>query len=202
MNDAAVPKNKVRTWVVVVPVAALGLLMLALGAGFVGLYLVSSDAAPFRLLARTLPFPAAAVDGQYIRYSEWSDDTRAFVALAEQGQVSIPGAFSRHDIAKNVMDRLIRNRLLERLARERGIEVSADEVDKEYGKVAADSAEQKLLGEMLKALGWSDRDVKEQIVRPYLLGRRLSERLGSVAAADQAVADALQKANVKIYVKY
>lgn len=202
MSDGTERKRRRRIWPVVLPVALLGAIVAAAAVGMIGLYVLGSTAAPFRFLADVLPFPAAYVDGQAIRYSEWSEDTRAFVALAEEGKVSIPGAVSRHDIAKNVMDRLVRNRVLERIAKERGIEVTDAEIDKEYASVAGNDADQKTLEAMLKELGWSEVDVKTQIVRPFLLGQRLSERLGSVAAAEKAIADATAAADVKVLVKY
>ncbi len=196
----SVKKANVLFWVA--PAALVGLLFLTLGVGLVGLYVYSSDAWPFVALAKALPFPAALVNGEIIRYSEWSDDTRAFLALAESGKVAVSGAATRHEIAKNVMDRLVRNRIMAALAAEKGVTIADSEIEKEFSAVAANAGEQKSLEEMLKALGWSDQDVKDQIVRPYLLGRRLSERLGSTTAAEALVADALQKANIKIFVKF
>jgi len=201
MNDER-PKKIARTWIVVIPIVIVGVAVLTATVGVLGLYVFSSSAAPFTLLAHAFPFPAAYVDGQAIRYSDWSDDTRAFVALAEQGKVSIPGAVSRHDIAVNVMDRLVRNKVLDKLALERGIAVSDTEIGKEFDRVASGSENRATLEAMLKALGWSDNDVKTQIVRPYLLGQRLAERLGSVAEADQAIEDAIAASDVKILVKF
>jgi FKBP-type peptidyl-prolyl cis-trans isomerase (trigger factor) len=100
------------------------------------------------------------------------------------------------------MDRLIRNRVLEKVAKERGIQVSAKEIDDEYDKVVADSKDRKTLEEMLRALGWRESDVKEKIVRPYLLGRRLGERVGSVAEAEKIISEAIKNANTKIFVRF
>ncbi len=189
-------------WFVVVPVAVAGSLVAAVGAGILCLYVLGNDSAPVRLLAAAIPFPAATVDGVSIRWSRWNDLTRAFVALAEQGKTSISGAASRHDIGRNVLDRLVRNAVLERVAERRGIVVADAEADAEYRRVAKDQDDRQTLDALLRELGWSDADVKREIIRPYLIGRRLSERLGSVAAAEKEVDQAMADAPVKVYVRF
>ncbi len=183
-------------------ILCIGFSLLFIAIGVVGLYGFSSDALPFRLMARVFPFPAANVNGDLIRYSVWSADTRAFVGLAEAGKESIPDALTRHDIAQSVLDRLIRNQVLERIAEEKGISVTDSEVDIEYLRVIQKKEDAESMKATLKTLDWSVADVKVRIIRPYLLGRRLTERLGSVAAADVVVAKALQEATVQVYVRF
>ncbi len=189
-------------WWTVVPIGAVGLVTALATWGLLGLYVFGQDGLHVRLLAKVFPFPVASVDGSVIRYDEWSGITRAFVSLAEQGKVSVPGSVSRHDIGRNVLNRLIQNRVLLDLARERGITVTEDEIDAHFRGVADDPGDRKTLGELLTALGWSEADVKERVVKPYLVGRRLQERLGSVAAADKALEEASAAAAIKVYVKF
>ncbi len=183
-------------------ILCIGFSLFFVSIGVVGLYGFSSDALPFRLMARVFPFPAARVNGELIRYSVWSDDTRAFVGLAEAGKESIPDALTRHDIAQSVLDRLVRNQVLERVAEEKGISITDSEVDAEYLRVTEKKEDAASMKTTLKTLDWSVADVKLQIIRPYLLGRRLTERLGSVAAADVVLVKALQEANVQVYVRF
>ncbi len=196
------PSRKPRNvWIVVLPVAFFGFVLSLCLLGILSLYVFSWDGAPARFLAGVFPFPAATVDGTVVRWSVWNDDTRAFMLLAEQGKVSIPGAITRDQIGKDVLDRLIRNAILKRVADEHGITVSDAEVNAEYVKIKDGPKDQAALAEMLKSLGWSEADVKSQVVMPYLLGRTLSERLGSVAAAEKELADAAARAKIQIFVK-
>jgi hypothetical protein len=196
------PSSVGRLGLLVGVILCIGFTALFVGIGVVGLYGLSSDAVPFRLLAQVFPFPAARVNGDLIRYSVWSADTRAFVGLAEAGKESIPDALTRHDIAQNVLDRLVRNQVLERITEEKGIHVTDSEVDAEYARVTGKKEDAVSMKASLKALGWSVADLKTQIIRPYLLGKRLTERMGSVAAGDALLQKALKEAEVEVYVRF
>ncbi|TAL20525.1 hypothetical protein EPN90_00730 [Patescibacteria group bacterium] len=202
MSQPAGEINSARVWFAVLPAVLLGFLVMLMIVGWFLIYVIKEDSRFAHALARVIPYPAAAVDGQYIFYAEWAGITRAFLSLAEKGQVSITGAVSRHDIADNVMNVLIRDKILFSLARERGITVSDAEVTEEYGRAVSNSQDRQTLAVLLRGLGWSERQVKEQIVRPYVVGRRLAERLGSVALAEKAIAEARAGARIKIFVRY
>lgn len=165
--------------------------------GCVSIYLLSSRTWPVVFLSRLLPFPAASVNGTWIPFSVWASDTNAFVALAEQGKPSIPSALSRPDIGRAVMQTLIRNQVIVDLAKKQGIEVTSMEIDAAF----ADLQKTTVSKDALRTLHWSDATIKEQIVLPSLLGKRLAERLGSVTAADTAVQDAMKKAEAKVFLR-
>jgi hypothetical protein len=202
MTDAARTPRPRGSLFFAVFVAAVGAALLLACGTMTAIYTLRLDAAPIRAVAAIVPIPAARVDGSLIRYAEWIEDTRAFLALAESGRGSIPGARTRDEIGQSVMARLIRNRILERIAADRGITVSDAEVDAELAAAASDDAGRRALADLLQGLGWSERELKEKVLRPAVVARRLADRLGSVAAAEAAVEEALGRASVQVYVRY
>ncbi len=155
------------------------------------------------MIAHALPLPAATVNGNVIRYSEYLDDLvtvrRFFAKQAEQAAADgAPfDAPSDAELRKGVLDRLVQAEILSEETARFNVSASADEVDAEYDKIAA--AEGANPEEKIQELyGWSVAQFKEKVMKPYVLQTKLAvviendETLGGAAKAraEEALAKA------------
>jgi parvulin-like peptidyl-prolyl isomerase len=134
-----------------------------------------------------LPYPAALVNNQSIKYSDYLEDVdtlkRFFAAQLADGvpAESIPDEQEMHD---NALKRLIFTTVLEQEAKKRGLKVSPEEIDKEYKTLVDQSGgEEKLQAELQDLYGWGAEQFKQKVLSMYLLQNKLAEAL----AADETL---------------
>lgn len=138
-------------------------------------YTSRSHGAFSRVSARLLPLPAALVQGRPVWLSNVFADARGFLAWQEMQKNVMPDErLGWEEIEQNVLARHVEMAQLAALAQERGIAVTDAEVDAEFAKTS-DPA----IAEMRKALGWSERDFKKNVIAVYLLRNRLAQTLGT-----------------------
>ncbi len=152
-------------------------------------------------MTQWFPFPAAIVNGQWLRYSEMQtsvtdaiDVTKRFMndaALADS-LGPIPEA---SEIAETEYDRLIDVAVLEQAAADYEIEATDQEVDDLYtqqilSQVGGDEAQ---VTQTLEELyGWTVVEFKEKVVRELVLRQELQEKLLADSDAEYTAAG-LQK---------
>lgn len=160
-----------------------------------------------KIVTKILPYPAAIVDGSVILWSSYQENLATLERFYQiQRDHAALGSVvpSENEMQKRVLDRLIRDRLIENLAARYDISVSYDDVLKAYNQAlintavtTAPLARERVAAELkaettLKSqYGLSAGEYREKMLRPFLISQRLQEKL----AQDNTLnADKLQKA--------
>ena len=173
--------------VAVVGIVALVLLVLVpfVYTGIV-LYSQASRNAFTDKLTQWFPYPAAIVNGEWLRYSEVNTSIDEAVAITEQfsddtaliadlGTLPTPA-----EIADEEYTRLIQVAILEQLALEQGIEATPEEVDALYedailSQVGGD--EEQVASTLEDLYGWTVDEFKQKVVRELVLRDELQTKL-------------------------
>ncbi len=142
-----------------------------------------------------LPYPAAMVDSNPIRYSEFLSDVdtlhRFYAKIAETENVGGPLPTDA-EIRKTAMDRLVQNVVLDEAAVKYNVKVSQQEIDDEYNKLAQQRTDTDISKEIYDLYGWTIPQFKEKVMRPYVMQMKLAEAMDQDAALNK---EALDKAN-------
>lgn len=159
----------------------------------IGIYKYGWSGPATDVVVRTLPYPAALVNNNIIKYSEFTDDIKTLTRFyskigGEQPDMVAP---SEEEIRNNVMDRLIQNEVLKESAVKFGLSVSSQEIDDEFTKLAAQRGSESgsISEEIMDLYGWSVSQFKEKVLRPYLLQQKLAEALAEDEEMNQAAED-------------
>lgn len=145
---------------------------------------------------QVIPLPAASVNGQWVNYAEWRDGvdtvTHFYAQKEELGLSSSLPDLTTAQIELNELDRLIEKQLLEDLAAQYQITVSAEEIETEYTTSilpqATDEAE--VIKTVETLYGWTLDEFKQEIVREVVLRGKLQTAMN----ADETInASAKQK---------
>lgn len=149
-----------------------------------------------------VPLPALIIDGKSITFNEIEKNLsslRQFYESQDFSSVGLRVDFSTSDgekrlklKEKDVINKLVEDIMIERLAQERGIKISKSEVDQnierkleEYG--TKDDVESSLA----KLYGWSLEDFKEKVVLPQMYQEQLlasvEKEIGSLEIAKQKI---------------
>ncbi len=164
--------------------AVFSLTFIALFVAIAGFLLVvfRPDNSVGMMLRRVFPFPIVVVDGSFISFGEVDgnrESIRRFYesqssALSERGlrvDFETPDGKKRLLIReKDIVNKLVEDRIIISLARERGIRFSDDEVEKKLGEtMQKEGGDRENLESRLKSLyGWELSDFREKIVLPSL----------------------------------
>lgn len=122
--------------------------------GMVGLcaYRFNLDNKFVSAVTRVLPFPAAIVDGRVITWFEWRDQVKAVTRFSAKQL----GTVDASQIEKDVLEKMIKEKLLYRLARKHGVKLS-DEDLAEFVKTTEDEAggKDKFEKYVTESFGWT-----------------------------------------------
>jgi hypothetical protein len=148
----------------------------------VGIYKYGWHGTATKVLTKALPYPAALVNNNLIRYSDFTDDLQTlnrFYSKLSERDPSGPAAPSDAEVRKTVMDRLIQNEVLKELAVKYNLTVTDKDIDDEFSKLASQpTADNKSISdEIMDLYGWTVPQFKEKVLRPYLLQQKLAEVL-------------------------
>jgi parvulin-like peptidyl-prolyl isomerase len=126
----------------------------------------------------TLDLPAAKVNGTAISYSAFTSDlesARHFFSGAAGAGAEMP---DDEELRQGVLDRLIEQVVIEEEAKRFGVEVTQEEIDTEFQKLAdaegGDPAEQ-----INELYGWTIEEFKNKVMRYYVLEGKLAEALAN-----------------------
>jgi len=138
-----------------------------------------------------LPFPAAYIKGAgFISIAEIkSDDTavKKFYESQDFSQLGLRIDFNT-DQGKNrlkikekdIINKLIENKIIETLAQKRGISVDDATVNQEVDDgIAQYGNRENLMSELSRLYGWSIADFEKKVVKPELYAEKLSETFSS-----------------------
>lgn len=156
---------------------AAGLVILLITAGFVGLYVYSPIGKLTRPIFKEVPFPVAIIGNvnAVITSSELIsnvDAVRKFYESQDYSKLGLRVDFSTAEgkkrlkiKEKDVFDKLIEDKIIERLANERGIVVTTADGQKSIEEKIAQSGDRKALELSLESLyGWSINEFRDKVV--------------------------------------
>lgn len=141
----------------------------------------------FAAAEKAIPFPAAHVKGSgFISVGEVKEDDQAvrkfyesqdFEKLGMRIDFSTDQGQKRLKVKeKEIINKLIENKVIESLAKKRGIAISDDTVDQEVDQnIEQFGNRQNLMSELSRLYGWTLEDFKQKVVKPELYAQKLSE---------------------------
>lgn len=174
---------------IIVTVVALVLVVLV---GWWQLYLVQNTNTFFYRVTRALPLPVASVDGEMVRYGDYLmyyNSSAHYLQRSEQLNLSSEDGKRQLDFVKRKsINTVIADAYAAKIAREKGITVSQDRVDKVVdedrnttnGRISQETYD----ASALNVLGWTP-DEYRQDVRAKLLRQDVSYEIDSQARARQ-----------------
>lgn len=128
-----------------------------------------------------VPYPAAMVNYRPIKLYDFRKEVETLTFYYQQQKSANPDLVQIPDnkeIKRMVLERLIRNEFLIEQARKEKISVSKAEIDQELDKIIAEAGSS---GEVEKTLretyNWSLSEFKLKILKPFLLGSKLEEKI-------------------------
>lgn len=155
-------------------------------------------------MTQWFPFPAAIVNGEWLRYSSVQTSIAEAISVTERfmGDAALADTLGpipeASEIAETEYDRLVDVAVLEQVAVDYGIEATDQEVDDLYteqilSQVGGDEAQ---VTQTLEELyGWTVDEFKQKVVRELVLRQELQEKLltdndsAYTAAALQKITD-------------
>ena len=181
-------------------IAAAGAVVLvfaALSALLVAVYKYDSTNRFVRFFEKKIPFPAVYIRGAgFISINEIKDNTaavRKFYESQDFEQIGMRVDFSTDQgqkrlkiKEKEIVNKMIENKIIQNLAKKRGISIS----DQLVGQQVEDSVNQfgnreKLMSELARLYGWTLSDFQEKAVKPELYAESLTEPFASEINTDE-----------------
>lgn len=144
--------------------------------------------------AQIFPYPAAVISGvNFISLNSLETNLRAVKRFYENqdfGSIGLQVDFTTTDgqkrlkvKEKDVLEKMIENRIIEILANKNGIVLTKDAIVQEVSKQLAQYGNQEDLTDKLQRLyGWTINDFEEKIVKPDMYKSKLAEKLKQVNA--------------------
>jgi parvulin-like peptidyl-prolyl isomerase len=182
--DKKTKKNRKLMFVIL---STAGVIFLLLAAAVLGVYKYDRDDRFFLALEKAVPFPAAYVSGAGgISVGETKEDLRAvkkFYESQDFEQIGMRIDFSTEQgkkrlkiKEKEILNKLVENKIIEALAEEKGISVSDADVKAQIeSNIEQFGNRQNLMSELSRLYGWSLADFQEKVVKPEILAEKLTE---------------------------
>lgn len=153
--------------------------------------------------ARVFPYPVARVNRSFILTPEYQKDINTLIRFykfeAEGSGLPTPGY---EEISSSVLDRIIRNRIMAKMADDLDIEITNNELDTRFLEMTSKMGSPEEVEEILdETYGWSESEFRKNIVRNILLQEKIKEKLEAIADLDAKIEEELGKATIKIYIK-
>lgn len=167
--------------------AALIVLVLAFVASLIAVYAVSNPSVFVDRLKSRMPYPVAIIsyrDGiTYLALSQNMASVRRFYESQDFGKIGLRVDFSTEDgqkrfkvREKEVLNKMIEDAAIKRLAKERGITVSQDEaVQGVSRKLEEYGSGEEVKKDLERLYGWTLSDFEEKVVMPSLYQEKLEE---------------------------
>ncbi|MDI6778157.1 MAG: peptidylprolyl isomerase [Patescibacteria group bacterium] len=174
-------------------IASAGLIFIALLVLIAGVYKYNWNNRFVAACEKIIPLPAVYMGkAGIITTGEVGEDVRSvrkFYDSQDFEQIGMRVDFSTDQgkkrlllKEKEVLDKLIENKIIENLANKRGISISDSDVSTEVQtSINQFGNKQKLMSELARLYGWSLSDFKEKVVKPELYAEKLAEIYASEA---------------------
>lgn len=168
----------------------------------IGLYRYQWDDTYTNRIIEVIPYPAALVNWQIVKYADFRSDVEAleyfYQKQAELSEEEIT-SLSTEQIKKNVLDRLIEDEFVAQKAGEKNIKVSAEEVDQEYQAIVDQAGSSEEIDQTLKELyGWSSDQFKTKVLYTFLLRSKLEKEIKKEPAVDSATRSRAEEVLAKV----
>ncbi len=128
-------------------------------------------------VARMVGLPAGFVDSSRISYVDFQEDLMAVRHFYDFQAAKNPGfpAPSAEEMRKSVWDRLAKNLILKKTAREAELTINQKDLDQEFEKVIKDLGSKEAAEQMVsETYGWTGAQFKNKILLPFLLQEKLA----------------------------
>ncbi len=204
--------NKATQKIIAISVALFLLIVLTVGAGLViqGIYTKQTESSSARLAAKVFSLPAANVNGKSLKYERFlqtRDAVRKFIN-SEAGKDVGATMPPEKELNENILEQLIRQKLVEAVAEEKDISVTDEEVNQIFDEVAAQAASstQSTISEYLQDnYGWNEDNFREYVLRPALLEQKVGQAIGTDAdpyALENLLLANRQDPKVVVYLRF
>jgi parvulin-like peptidyl-prolyl isomerase len=167
----------------------------------VGVYRYGWDGRVTRLVTALLPYPAAIIEGQVIRYADFQEDLGILEDFYETERKKSPETDFPDDqeLRGRVMERLLKDQMARILAARYGIEVTSEDVRKTYESTILDQSdgashvrsEAKAEATLQDLYGIDVSQFKDRVLMPFLLRQKLEEK---IRQDDELNAEKIKKA--------
>jgi FKBP-type peptidyl-prolyl cis-trans isomerase (trigger factor) len=145
--------------------------------------------------AKGVPYPAGLVKWKVITYSDYLQDLDALEHFysRQQEAAGLP-APEEKVLEKAVMDRMVRNIAVAKIARERGVWVKQDELKAEFQSTVSQVGTTEEAELLLKDLyGWNSRTFMDRVLKYFVLEEKLLSEFGGSAELEGAIAAEIAK---------
>lgn len=153
---------------------------------------------------QVIPLPAASVNGEWINYAEWREGVATVNHFYSQKEelglsTSLPD-LTIEQIESNELNRLIEKKLLEDLAGQYSITVSAEEIEDEYTTSILPQAtsEAEVIETVETLYGWTLDQFKQEIVREVVLRSKLQEAMNADETVNTAAKQRIDEAKAAL----
>ena len=197
--DCAKGYKHCAKWVCLVAFLS-GLLIFLMGLAL-GIYFLSWNNLITQKISKIIPYPIAIVSGtSWVTVNEFQERTNALRRYHELR--SLNERFADYDLSqgvgnnyfqvtkKNLLSQMIRNILLERIAKERGIEVSDTELTEQLESIIQEHGGREVLEQKLfRIYNLSLADFSEDVIKGQLLEKKLYQHLltqGEISADEES----------------
>jgi foldase protein PrsA len=182
-------KKKTQLIILLTVIILVGAFFLLASFGFVVYYLeINSPAVAW--IVKILPYPAAVVDGQIVKYSDWKTEFADWQTAIKIRGTEVTEAQLRED----VLNKLINEKLLNKLAADYDVEVTADELDAKLGELGAKDEIEKQIKD---SFGWTPEQFKLYILTPNIIAEKtraaILEDKDNLGAAEDRAKSILEK---------
>jgi hypothetical protein len=129
-------------------------------------------------LSNYIPFPAMVIDGEYISFKKFVDETnKVQLYLDRQKSRGIINELPpRKEVKENIKKYFIRQHVMNELANQYKVTVSKEEIKTEIEKLKSQLRSEDTIEKVLKDVyGWNLADFENKIIKPYVLGVKISK---------------------------
>lgn len=203
-------KAQQKMTAIIAGLVLLTVLTLTVGFTIYGIYANQNQDSVSRFVAKALSLPAASVEGRKVTYERFlntRDAVRRFIN-SEAGRDVGAAMPSDDQLNQNILEQLIRQKLVAVIAEEKQISISNEELDEVFNEVAeqaASSTESDINTYLHDNYGWNKQNFREYVLQPALLEQKLAQALageGNPMALENMLAGKRQGEDVVVYLRF
>ena len=165
--------NWLKIGIVAISIIWLAYFVCAVVAG-VGLYQSHFDNKFNKTLAKIFPYPAAIVGSNLITMNNLGKEVGYIEYFYQKTAPDQTPDISL--IEKQVVDRLIQEKVIGKLSRDNGVSISAKEVDEQFKKIADENGGEEKVGQILSDLYGLDVKSFKHLIEAQLLQEKLRDK--------------------------
>lgn len=191
---APVKKGR-RSLVLLVVSSVVGLAVAGAFVVAIGAFSAHWDTPVVFAVSRFVPIPAAVVSGHWNSYYRFLDAVHTLDYSFDQPDVLRASGFtvkpSRQELEMLVLDRMVKDDIVQQLAKSRGVNVTTTDLDAEMKKLVDQTGDAKQVEARIQQLyRWDLVTFRNRVIQPYLLRQRLQE---NIAADDSLNTSQMQR---------